>query len=100
MWKSLGADGGIEQFIGSDSDGNVLLKTVCQNAAVVERNKQIEGAGMGKDLRLAASIPPGIQFEWLHKYGVRFWDPNHKEKVRSLLNSSDYRYLRVNHFMM
>ena len=99
--RSLGKSGGVEQFIGVDQvTGDTILKTVADNHEVIERNKQIEGLGMGKDMWLAASIPPGVQFEWLHKYGVQFWNPAHKEKVRKLLNSSDYRYLRVNHFRM
>lgn len=68
--------------------------------AVVERNKALEGQGMGKDMRLAASIPPEVQFEWLHKYGVEFWNPDHADGVKRLLNDPDYRYLRVNHFIM
>lgn len=98
--RSLGKSNGVEQFIGTDTDGNVILKTVGDASEVIERNKQIEGHGMGKEMRLAASIPSIIQHEWLVKHGVRFWDPNHKEAVKRLLNSSDYRYLRVNHFML
>lgn len=90
----------MQQYIGEDSDGTIVLKTVSDASAVIEQNKRLEGHGMGKDMRLAASIPPGVQHEWLVKYGVRFWDPNHRDKVKQLLNSSDYRYLRVNHFII
>ena len=68
--------------------------------AVLDRNKAMEGHGMGKEWRLAASIPPQVQFEWLDNYGVEFWNPEHAPKVAKLLNSSDYRYLRVNHFSL
>lgn len=68
--------------------------------AVIDRNKAMEGEGMGKDMRLAASIPPEVQFEWLDKYGVEFWNEDHREGVKRLLNSNEYRYLRVNHFIM
>jgi hypothetical protein len=99
--RSLGKSGGVEQFVGTDkATGDLILKTVADNHEVIERNKQIEGLGMGKELRLAASIPPGVQYEWLDKFGIEFWNPAHKDGVRRLLNSSDYRYLRVNHFMM
>jgi hypothetical protein len=98
--RSIGRDAdGVEQFIGVVDD-QVVLRTTYDNQAVIDQNKRLEGHGMGKELRLAASIPPGVQFEWLTKYGVRFWDPNHKKKVRELLNSSEYRYLRINHFIM
>jgi hypothetical protein len=68
--------------------------------AVVERNKAIEGHNMGKEMRLAASIPPEVQFEWLDKFGIEFWNPAHADGVKRLLNSNEYRYLRVNHFML
>lgn len=98
--RSLGKDAdGVEQFIGVDDD-KIVLRTTYDNQAVIDQNKRMEGMGMGKELRLAASIPPGVQFEWLAKHGVRFWDPNHRERVRQLLNSSDYRYLRINHFII
>lgn len=98
--RSLGKDAdGVEQFISFDDD-KIVLRTHCDNQVVIDQNKRLEGQGMGKELRLAASIPPGVQFEWLAKYGVRFWDPNHKEAVKRLLNSNEYRYLRINHFMM
>jgi hypothetical protein len=99
--RSLGKSGGVEQFVGTDAvTGDLILKTVADNHEVIERNKQIEGLGMGKELRLAASIPPGVQYEWVAKYGIEFWNPDHKDGVRRLLNSNEYRYLRVNHFMM
>ena len=94
---------GIRQYFGWDDDGNeYIIDEIDRNltSAVIERNKQIEGVGMGKDMRLAASIPPEVQFEWLDKFGIEFWNPAHKDGVRKLLNSSDYRYLRVNHFQM
>lgn len=99
-FRSLGKEeDGMEQFIAFEGD-KVHLRTTYDNEAVIEQNKRLEGHGMGKELRLAASVSPGVQMEWLVKYGVRFWDPNHKDKVRKLLNSSDYRYLRINHFIM
>lgn len=42
----------------------------------------------------AARIPPIVEIEWRTKYGVRLEDPNHKEAVRRLLNSSEYSHLK------
>lgn len=103
--RSLGGSDGIEQSIGTDNEGNIVLKTDFSGSramtqAVIEQNKRMEGTGKGKDMWLAASIPPAVQYEWMHKYGIQFWNPDHKEGVRRLLNSDEYRYLRVNHFMM
>lgn len=94
---------GIRQYFGWDDEGGEYVideidKSTTQ--AVIDQNKRLEGTGMGKDMRLAASIPVEVQFEWVDKFGVEFWNPAHKDGVKRLLNSSDYRYLRVNHFMM
>lgn len=84
------------------SESHVLVTEIDRRLshATVERNKQLEGHGMGKEWRLAASIPPEIQFEWMDKYGVEFWNPDHQDGVKRLLNSNEYRYLRVNHFIL
>ena len=75
--RSLGkSEDGLEQFIGVEGD-RIVLKTTYDNEPVIEQNKRMQGMGMGKELRLAASIPPGVQMEWLVKHGVRFWDPNY-----------------------
>lgn len=66
--------------------------------AVIAR--RLEPFLMGKDMRLAASIPVQVQFEWIDKHGVNMHNPNHKDAVIRLLNSNEYRYLRVNHFQM
>lgn len=41
-----------------------------------------------------ARVPIGIQLEWFTKYGVRMWDQNHKGRVRRLLDSNEYKYLK------
>lgn len=94
---------GVRQYFGWDADGNEYLIDEIDRSLtsqVIEQNKRIEGAGKGKDMWLAASIPPEVQFEWLDKFGVEFWNPAHKDGVKRLLNSNEYRYLRVNHFIM
>lgn len=92
---------GIRQYYGFDEHGNEYLIDEGDNSdtkRVFDQNKRIEGQGMGKDMRLAASVPPSVQQEWLSKYGVNMFDPNHKEAVRRLLNSNEYAHCRVNSF--
>lgn len=95
---------GIKVYHDYDPDAqNHIFRTDIDRSvtkAVLDRNKQMEGHGMGKEWRLAASIPPEVQFEWLDKYGVQFWNPDHSSKVAKLLNDNEYRYLRVNHFAL
>lgn len=103
--RSLGRDTfGAEQFIGYDETSDrIVLKTTFDNEPTLERNKQlagIDGFGKGKDMWLAASIPVGVQYEWITKFGVNLWNPEHTPKVRKLLNDPEYRYLRIRHFML
>lgn len=93
---------GIRQYFGWDADGEYIIDEFDRSVttAVVDQNKRIEGEGKGKEMWLAASIPPEVQYEWLDKFGIEFWNPAHKDGVKRLLNSNEYRYLRVNHFMM
>lgn len=94
---------GVRQYFSVDADGQEYLIDEIDaptTKAVLDQNQRMEGQGMGKEMRLAASIPVQVQFEWIDKYGVNMWDPNHKKAVTRLLNSNEYRYLRVNHFQM
>ncbi|MGN7930301.1 hypothetical protein [Sphingopyxis sp. 22461] len=94
---------GVRQYFGVDADGQEYLIDEIDaptTKAVIDQNARIEGQGMGKDMRLAASIPVQVIFEWIDKYGIDLFNPNHKEGVKRLLNSSEYRYLRVNSFML
>ena len=49
----------------------------------------------GGDFRHEATIPVGVQMEWLTKYGVDVYNPDHLKKVTKLLNDSEYRYLKT-----
>lgn len=48
---------------------------------------------LGDGLVHAARVLPGVQLEWLTKYGVRMWDPNHRQAVHDLLDG-EYRHLK------
>ena len=69
---------------------------------VLDANKadQTEGFDKSSELWHAARIPVGIQYEWMCKHGVNMWNPAHKDGVKRLLNDPDYRWLRVNQFII
>lgn len=71
-------------------------------SAILDHNKEMQAEGFDKrsDMWHAAKIPNVIIMEWLTKHGVRFWDKNHTEGVKRLLNSDEYRHLRTNHFII
>jgi len=41
-----------------------------------------------------------IALSKLQRYGVRVWDKNHWPAVRRLLNDSEWRHLRCQHFII
>jgi len=68
----------------------------------LEANKAAQNEGFDKraDMWHAAHVPDVVQLEWKAKYGVELWNPDHKEAVKRLLNSNEYRYLRVKNFII
>ncbi len=70
--------------------------------AILDRNKASQAAGFDKRENTwhAAHIPTNIIYEWLTKHGVDLFNPGHQDGVAKLLNDPDYRYLRVNHFIL
>lgn len=99
--RSLGrAADGTEQFIGTDSDGSIILKTAYADAqTITDRNAELRkaGHGNGKEWKLAASIPLSLIFKWKVEHGVDAFsnDPAHKRKFRQLLNDHEYKMLRI-----
>ena len=64
---------------------------------LVDSNKNLQENDhlMSDELRLSARIPLTVYYEWKSKFGVDVFNPNHKEGVKKLLNSADYRYLKT-----
>lgn len=69
---------------------------------ILDENKSTQADGFDKrsDFWHAAKIPNVIIMEWMTKHGVNLYDKNHAAGVRRLLNDPDYRYLRVQHFII
>ena len=94
-------DTGLKKYIGDhpdDPDG--VLVRYEQDAksiqSIIDRNisGQIDNTGRMGDVEKVAEIPIGVMYEWLTKYGVDAWNPHHRDGVKRLLNSPDYRYLK------
>lgn len=100
-------DTGLRKYIrAGDEPDSVDVRYESDNTAILDANKAAQTEGLNKKAPMwhAASIPVGVMYEWLTKHGVNAWDyakdPDVRKKVNALLNSSDYRYLRVNHFII
>jgi len=100
---------GLKKYIGDhpdDPDG-VLVRyeqTAKSIERILDRNKRAEAehsrTGGLSNMEKVAEIPIGVMYEWLVKHGVDFWNPNHREGVRRLLNDPDYRWLKCKNIII
>lgn len=102
FWDRDPDTGAVETFEFDESaDSFAIGRHSLDLQPVIDRNKawanHVEQKG---DMRLAASIPVDVVYEWLQKYGVRAWDKNHMPAIRRLLNSNEYMYLRTSNIML
>ena len=97
---------GLEKWMDYDPDTDSILISYKQDQAIVQgaldRNKWMQNEHHDKreDMWHAAHVPVQVQYEWLTKYGVDFWNPAHKDGVKRLLNDPEYRWCRVRNFIM
>jgi len=98
------ADGSVEQYSYDPDTGRSAIRHVEDVSHIIDANQRLAGSwdGWNRDrtMRLAARITPAVQYEWLTKFGVRAWDKNHQKAVIRLLNSNEYRHLRIGHFII
>jgi len=97
---------GLQKWMDYDPDKDEILISYKQDdaaiQAILDRNKEAQADPFDRrsDMWHAAHIPAVVMFEWLTKHGVDFYNPDHKDGVKRLLNDPEYRYLRFNHFVM
>lgn len=90
-------------FSSSEDNGGTWQFRYEQDASpILDRNKEMQAESFDKRSELwhAASIPNVVLMEWVTKHGVRYWDKNHAPAVKRLLNSDEYRHLRVRNFIL
>jgi hypothetical protein len=93
---------GMKEWFSTDEDGNSFIRYEQDVSATLDCNKEQQADGFDKRSEMwhAARVPDVVAMEWLTKHGVWLHNPAHKEGVRRLLNSNEYRYLRVNNFIL
>lgn len=102
---------GLKKYLGDNPDDpeGVLVRYEQDATAVdniLDRNKSVTTDHWDKrsDMWHAAHVPVGVMYEWKVKHNVDAWQyqvcTETKRKVNNLLNSNEYRYLRVRHFMI
>jgi len=93
---------GKREWISTDADGNSFIRYEQDLTHILDANKERQNEGFDKrsDMWHAAHVPDWVQMEWFTKYGIAMWNPDHKDGVRRLLNSNEWRHLRVKHFII
>ncbi len=86
----------------NDNGGTWNIRYEQDVSPILDENKSAQAESFDKreDFWHAAKVPNVVLMEWVTKHGVRYWDKNHAPAVKRLLNSDEYRYLRVNHFYL
>lgn len=97
---------GLRRYIGSGEEPDtVLVKTEFDDQAtaqLIDQNKALQNEDFDRrsDMWRVGSIPVQVMYEWLTKYGVNAWNPQHMDAVKKLLNSSEYRWCKVKNIIL
>jgi hypothetical protein len=92
--------GGIETHLEFDGNTAHFVRKGDDLQPFLDDTARKRGAGRAyyakdNELHKVASIPVTVQYEWLTKHGVDFWNDDHWPGIVRLLNSPDYRYLKT-----
>lgn len=83
------------------ASGKTLIHTYQDIEPYLERNKAAYNTPGAKERGIrgcwwqVADIPLVVLLKWKYELGVDWNNRNHLPKIRALLNSSEYRYLRT-----
>jgi len=87
------------RFVTDPMTGDLTVHRGADVEPLLEQNKALFNSGDGyspsREWRRAASIPMAIVEKWRNEKGVDVFNPDHMPKVRQLLNSNEYLYLRT-----
>lgn len=81
-------------------DGTFAVQATQDVQPILDANKEDQtfnpsGYSASRDLKHVARIPLVVAEKWLNDYGVNVLNPDHKAKVRKLLNDRDWLFLRT-----
>ena len=83
-----------------ETEGGFLLRYEQDAEPILDLNHAKRSMGRAyyaedPDLHRVASVPLGVAYQWLAKYGVEAWNPDHIDRVKRLLNDPEWRYLKT-----
>jgi hypothetical protein len=106
--RLLGYDSlsGLAKWWHEDGEGNWAQEVVQDNDALLDANKVAQNHCDTRmregTARLVARIPYSVIYKWRVDYGIDYFDPDPavQRKVDDLLNSNEWRYLRVDNSVL
>ena len=94
---------GLKQFHDYDaSEDRTVISYEQDVQPILDRNKELQNSASGPmgDMCHVASIPSSVQLKWLIEHGVDLSNKDHMPGVKKLLNSNEYRYLKVRNIII
>ena len=97
---------GLQKIWHEDGEGNWAAEIVQDNTVLLDMNKEAQNHCdthfSDRSAKLVARIPYSVIYKWLVDYGIDYFDPSPdtQRKVDSLLNSNEWRYLRVDNSVL
>lgn len=88
---------GLKEWISTDEmTGECHIRYEQDVSALLDDNKaaQTDGFDRRAEMWHVAKIPNIVLIEWMTKYGIDYYNPNHKKGWIKLLNSSEYSHLK------
>ncbi len=98
-----------EWFVPTDGGFKIAYEQDVESILELNKAKQgmgrdyyvSKGSGDDPDMWRIASIPITVQYDWAIKHGIQdVTAPEYWPKVRALLNSNEYRYLKTAEVMV
>ena len=92
---------GVAQYHEYDSlSKKTTIETVQDVTPFLERNKIFRDSdsyskgGIKNEWWHAASFPVVVQYKWLKDYGIDIYNKDHAQKVNSMLDMAEWKYLK------
>lgn len=92
-------DGMAEYVHVDDQARTVTVQRLADVEPAIESNKRAAATGDGyspsRELRRVASIPVGVQLQWIQRFGADPLARGNEAWLRRLLNDPEWRHLRT-----
>ena len=90
---------GITHDIVAEDDGSVRVESTYDSQEILDQNVAManhnDGYSPSREMRRVASIPWALRNKWLNEEGWDAWDGKYFDKLRKVLNDSEWSKLRT-----